>query len=176
MYEVCKVSCYNTDKLMILHQSKQYLLTEGGVSWQMAISGFDPTDDPRVQLALVTRDLRHAEEKIRQIEGTLAQAHTDLGRKESEISHLRDEREDLKLKLELAKRDLKHLQEDNSSKSKASRERAINATLLLAFASGFTGYGINLLTQTPSNVTGIALLAIAIILYWIGARSTALLA
>lgn len=142
----------------------------------MAISESDPIDDPRVQLALATRDLKHTEEKVRQLEGTLAQAHIDLGRKETEISHLRDECEALRLKLELAKRDLKHLQEGNSSKSKASRERAINATLLLAFASGFTGYGINLLTQTPSNLIGIALVAIAIILYWIGARSTALLA
>lgn len=142
----------------------------------MAISDSDPTDDPRVQLALVTRDLRHAEERIRQLEGTLAQAYTNLGRKETEFNQLKDECEDLRLKLELAKRDLKHLQEDSNSKSKVSRERAVNATLLLALASGFTGYGINLLTQTPSNSAGIALLAIAIILYWIGARSTALLA
>jgi Flp pilus assembly protein TadB len=142
----------------------------------MATSGFDLTDDPRVQLALVTRDLRHAEERIRQLEGTLVQAYTNLGRKETEINQLKDECEYLRLKLELAKRDLKHLQEDNSSKSKASRERAVNATLLLALASGCTGFGINLLTQTPSNPAGIALLAIAIILYWIGARSTALLA
>ncbi len=74
----------------------------------MAISGFDPTD-PRVQLELVTRDLRHAEETILQLQTTLAQAYANLGRKEVEVNQLRDEREDLKLKWELAKRDMKHV-------------------------------------------------------------------
>lgn len=160
---------------MILHQSRQYLSMEGGVSWQMAISGFDPTD-PRVQLEILREKLKNSEAIVQQLEKTLAQAYANLGRKEAEANQLKDERDDLKLKWELTKRDLRHLQEDNSSKSEVSKERAVNATLLLAFASGFAGYGVNLLTQTPSNPAGIALLAIAIILYWIGARSTALLA
>ena len=160
---------------MILHQSQQYLFAEGGASWRMAISGFDPTD-PRVQLEIVREQLKHSEVTIYQIEKTLAQAYANLGRKEAGVNQLRDEREDLKLKWELAKRDLRHLEENSSSKNKSSKERAVNATLLLALASAFTGYGINLLTQIPSNEIGIVLIAIAIILYWIGARSTALLA
>ncbi len=139
----------------------------------MAISGFDPTD-PRVQLELANERLKYADERIRQLEGTLAQVYTNLSRKEIEINQLKDEREDLKLKWELAKRDLKHLQE-NSATQKNGKDRAFNATLILALASGFTGWGINLLTSTPRNLVGLVLIAIAIVLYFIGARLTALL-
>src|SRR5712691_11809134 len=114
----------------------------------MAISGFDPTD-PRVQLEIMRERLNNSEVTIRQLEGTLAQAYANLGRKETEINQLRDEREDLKLKWELAKRDLKHIQEKSAKSRNTSKERAVNATLLLALASAFTGYGINLLTQIP---------------------------
>ena len=136
----------------------------------MAISGFDPTD-PRAQLELANERLKYAEEKIRQLEETIKQAKLNWTSKERESNELRDERDDLKLKLGLANHDLKHIQEN-----KASKERAFYATLILALASGSAGWGINLLTQTPSNLVGIVLLAFAIILYYIGGRLTTLLA
>lgn len=143
---------------------------EGGVSWRMAISGFDPTD-PRVQLELVTRDLRHEQENVRQLKETLTQFQSNLISKERELNKLKEEAGDLKLNLGLATRDLNHIRE-----SKASKQRAFYATLILALASGSAGWGTNLLTSAPPNQIGFILLAVAAILYFIGARLTTLLA
>jgi septal ring factor EnvC (AmiA/AmiB activator) len=136
----------------------------------MAKSGFDPTD-PRVQLELVTRDLRHEQEKVRELKESLTQIQSDLIAKERELNNLKDERGDLKLNLGLATRDLKHIKE-----SKTSKQRAFYATLILALASGSAGWGTNLLTSAPPNQIGFILLAVAAILYYIGARLTTLLA
>jgi len=141
----------------------------------MAISGFDPTD-PRVQLELVTRDLRHAEEKIRQLEATLAQAYANLGRKETEINQLRDEREDLKLKWELAKRDLKHIQEKSAKSRNTSKGQAILASILFFLSSGLVGFGTSYLTSTSLNSLGWILMAFAVALYIMGTLLTTLFA
>lgn len=95
----------------------------------MAISGFDSTD-PRVQLELVRRDLKYAEEKIRQLEATLAQVQALLSKKEAEVNQFRDERNDLKLKWELAKSDLRHSEEKYAKRSNFSKGRAIIASIL----------------------------------------------
>src|SRR5260370_13200652 len=76
----------------------------------MGISSFDPTD-PRVQVEVLRERLKNSEERVRQQETEVAQAYTNLGRKESELQRIRDERDDLKIKWEVAKRDLRHTQE-----------------------------------------------------------------
>jgi hypothetical protein len=55
----------------------------------IGMTGFDPTE-PRVQLEVVREKLNNSEIEIRRLEGSLAQAYTNLGRKESELNQLRD--------------------------------------------------------------------------------------
>ncbi len=141
----------------------------------MAISGFDPTD-PRVQLEIMRERLNNSEVTIRQLEGTLAQAYANLGRKETEINQLRDEREDLKLKWELAKRDLKHIQEKSAKSRNTSKGQAILASILFFLSSGLVGFGTSYLTSTSLNSLGWILMAFAVALYIMGTLLTTLFA
>lgn len=141
----------------------------------MAISGFDPTD-PRVQLELVRRDLRHEEEKIQKLEATLAQVHALLSRKEAEINHLREERDDLKLKWELTKRDLRHLEEKFAKSSNSSKGRAIFASILFFLSSALVGFGTSYLTSPLLHSLGWILMAFAVVLYIMGTLLTTLFA
>jgi hypothetical protein len=141
----------------------------------MAISGFDPTD-PRVQLELVTRDLRHEEEKVRQLEAALAQAYANLGRKEAEVNQLRVEREDLKLKWELSKRDLRHLQEKFVKGRNTAKVQVIVASAFFFLLSAFIGLGTNLLTAMPPNELGWIIITVAILFYITGTLFTTRLA
>ena len=141
----------------------------------MAISGFDPTD-PRVQLELARERLKHSEVTIHQLEKTLAQAYANLGRKETEFNQLRDEREDLRLKWELAKRDLKHLQEKFAKSRNTSKGQAILASILFFLSSGLVGFGTSYLTSTSLNSLGWILMAFAVALYIMGTLLTTLFA
>lgn len=141
----------------------------------MAISGFDPTD-PRVQLELARRDLTHADEKIHQLETTLAQAHTLLSKREAENIQIRDERDDLKLKWEMEKRDLRHLEEKFAKSRKISKGQAIVASVFFFLSSASVGLGINLLTAAAPNESGWIIIAVAIIFYITGTLFTSRLA
>lgn len=141
----------------------------------MAISGFDPTD-PRVQLELVREKLKNSEATIYQLEKTLAQAYANLSRKESEANQLRDEREDLRLKWELAKRDLRHLQEKFVKGRNIAKAQAIIASVFFFLSSASIGLGINLLTAMPPNAFGWIIIAIAVVFYITGTLFTTRLA
>jgi ubiquinone biosynthesis protein COQ9 len=137
----------------------------------MAINGFDPTD-PRVQLEILREKFKNAESTIQRLEKVLEQAHANLARKEAEASHLRNERDGLKLKWELAKRDLRYSEEKYTKRSNTSKSRAIIASILFFFSSASVGFGTSYLTSSSFHSVGLILMAFAIALYIMGTLVT----
>lgn len=143
----------------------------------MSINSVDPTD-PSVQLEVLRERLKNSEEKIRQLEGDLAQVYIDLGRKETELKQTRDDRDDLKIKLAVTESGLKHGQELlklSSEKSKIkrniARRRTLSANLLYFLAAVLTGFGTSMLTSTPPNSLGWMMIVFAAAVYFTGAIS-----
>jgi hypothetical protein len=148
----------------------------------MGISGFDPLN-PRVHLEVLRERLKNTEERVRQQEKDLAQVYTNLGRKETELIRIRDERDDLKIKWEVVKRDLKHTQEllllsNQKTTKKTTRAKllAFFASLIFLISSILANIGTGILTSTPPNSLGRVMIAVAIILYIVAALMTTLLA
>lgn len=141
----------------------------------MEMSGFDPTD-PRVRLEVANERLRYEEEKVRQLVDENGRVNKKLGEKENELNRLREVYEQLNIKWNLAERDLQHLREKSDTQRTAAKGRAFYANLLLALASGLTGWGISLLTSTTPDPVGWIMIAAAAVLYIIGYRFTTLLA
>lgn len=143
----------------------------------MSISNIDPSD-PVVQLEVLRERLKFGDEKIRQLEGEVTQLRSDLVRKETELKQIRDDRDELKIKLAVAESSLQYGQEllrlnDQQTKKKgdSARRRIISANLLYFLAAVLTGFGTSMLTSTPSNSLGWMMLVFASITYLIGAIS-----
>lgn len=148
----------------------------------MGISNFDSTD-PRVQLEVFRERLRHLEERVHQQERDLAQAYTNLGRRETELIRIRDERDDLKIKWEVAKRDLRHTQDllvlsnqKITKKSNMTKLLAFSTNMIFLMSSVLANLGTGLLTSTSPNELGRVLITLAIIIYSVAALMTALIA
>ena len=142
----------------------------------MGVSSTDPSD-PGIQLEVLRERLKNSEEKIRQLEGDLAQVYIDLGRKETELKQIRDDRDDLKIELAVAKSGLKHGQEllklsteKTRIKRNNARRRIFSANALHFLAPVLTGFGTGMLISTPPNSLGWMMIVFAAVVYFIGAN------
>jgi hypothetical protein len=145
----------------------------------MSIGSSDPTD-PRFELVQLRERLRYAEERVRQLEDGLKQVYVDLGRKEDQLQRIREERDDLKVKWEVAKADIAHKQEllglaRQKARDKRSRRIGYNifGNMLICLAGVLVAFGTSTLTTMPSSLTGWMLIVSAIALYLVGAVSIA---
>jgi len=146
------------------------------------MSGFDPLDS-KVELEVLRERLKNTEERVRQQEKEFAQVYTNLGRKETELIRIRDERDDLRIKWEVVKRDLKHTQEllllsnqKTLKKRRYAKFQAFAASVTFFVSSVLVNVGTNVLTSTPTNSLGRIIFILAIGTYLLGALLTTLLA
>jgi hypothetical protein len=142
----------------------------------MQVGSFDPIN-PREELA----GLR---ERVLQLEERLKQAYIDLSHKEVELRQIRKERDDLKVKLEVAKNDLEHVQDLlNQSNQKTARKRkggvrlTIAANVVFFVAAVMASVAANYFTAAPPNGAGVIIAgAIALGTYAAGSVITSVLA
>lgn len=148
----------------------------------MGINNFD-ADDPRIQLEVMKERLKFSEEKIHQQEQALEKVYVNLGRQDTNLKRTVEERNELKVELEVTKQKLKHVQESLALSGKKSIKRnttaklqAFLASLLFLLASILASFGTNLLTSTPPNSLGWIMIVLAGVAYTIAALMTTLLA
>lgn len=141
----------------------------------MTVSSFDPTD-PRIELELTRERLKNSEERNRQLEENVKQAFFDLGRKDTELQRIRDERDDVKIKWEVAKIEIGHKQELlmlTGQKKRENRSRSIRynifGNLLICFAGVLVAFGTSILAAPPPNQLGWLIIVSAIVVYFVGA-------
>src|SRR5437879_8664600 len=94
----------------------------------MGINNFD-ADDPRIQLEVMKERLKFSEEKIHQQEQALEKAYVNLGRQDTNLKRTVEERNELKVELEVTKQKLKHVQESLALSGKKSTKRNTTAKL-----------------------------------------------
>ncbi|MBV9688835.1 MAG: hypothetical protein JO202_03890 [Ktedonobacteraceae bacterium] len=149
----------------------------------MGITDPDPTGS-KIQLEVLRERQRHSEDRIRQLEQELAQAYTNLGRKEQELEQIRDERTDLNTKWEVLKKDLHYAQNSLAQNSQVSAKKkttaklqAFFASLIFLLSSVLVNIGTGMLTSSPPNPSlGWTMLVLAVAMYIVGALMTLLLA
>jgi hypothetical protein len=148
----------------------------------MGISGFDPTES-RIELERLRERLRYLEDKVREKDEVLAQVYANLGRKETELERVRDERDDLKIKWTELKGDLKHLQDllaqssqRTTKKRGVAKIQAFFASIIFLVAALLSNLGNSMLTSNPSNSLGGFMITLAVVAYVIAALMTTLLA
>lgn len=136
-----------------------------------------------IQLEVLKERHKHFEDRIREQEKDLTQAYTDLGRKEAELEQIKDERDALKIKWEVMKKDLEHAQDSllqinkkHIKRKNTAKSQAFFASLIFLISSVLVNLGTSMLVSTPPNTLGWVMLSLATAAYLIGALMTTLLA
>jgi len=149
----------------------------------MGVNGPDPIES-KIQLELLRERQRHSEDRIRRLEQELAQAYTNLGRKEKELEQIKEDRADLKIKWEVLKKDLQYAQAALSQSSQTTvkkrtttKYQAFFASIIFLVSSIIANVATGLLTSSPPNPSlGWSMLGLAASVYIIGALMTTVLA
>lgn len=137
----------------------------------MTIGSSDPTD-PQVELARLKERLIRAEERIRQLEDDIKRARDALERKDAELRQVNAEREDYRVNLAEAKKDVEHQEEllklaleKKAASGKRSKILSVSGNLFIFLAGVSGAFGVNLLTAaSPNSVGGWLLIAGALVL------------
>ncbi len=113
---------------------------------------------PKIQLEVLRERQKHFEDKIRQLEQELAQAYTNLGRREREIEQIKVERESLKIKWEVLKQDYQHVKDllaQNGHKAVRKKSlakiQAFVVSLIFLISSVLVNVGTSMFTTAPPN-------------------------
>ncbi len=138
----------------------------------MKMSLYDSMES-KIQVAVLHERQKHFEDKVHSLEQELVRAHTDLGGKEKSLELLREERDELNVKLEV----LRQIREIAPPKGRIKYVQIFSISLLFLLSSIFVNVGTNM---SPANFlkTGLvaAVLVVAALLHltatFLKARST----
>src|SRR5712692_1242339 len=138
--------------------------------------------EPKVQVEVLKERQRHLEERIRHEEQELAKGYVDLGRRERELEQVRGDRDDLRIKCEVVKKDLQHKQESLAQSGRktagdrnVARFQAFFVSLIFLLSSVRVNLGTSALTSIPANLSlGWVILSLAAAAYIIAALMTTL--
>jgi hypothetical protein len=126
----------------------------------MSIGSSDPTD-PRFELVQLRERLRYTEEQVRQLEEDIKQARNALERKDIEIRRISAEREDYRVNLAAASKDVEHQEEllklaleKKEVSGRRSKSLNVSGNLSIFFAGVLAAFGANLLTAATPNSLG----------------------
>jgi hypothetical protein len=149
----------------------------------MEVNDLDPIGS-KIQLEICRENLKHSEDKIRQIEQELTQVNRNLGRKEKELEQVKEERTDFKTRWRLLQNDLQYARDALAQNSQVgakkrtrAKRQAFLVSLIFLVSSILVNFGTSKLTSSPLDLSlGWSLLALAVVTYIIGASMTTLLA
>ncbi|GHO49650.1 hypothetical protein [Ktedonospora formicarum] len=135
--------------------------------------------DPSTELITIREKLKASLQKEKEHEKII----NDLRQKEAEAKSILEERNDLFTKLKLKEQEIdfmrKALEQSNiklTERKKNGQILSFFGDILILISTVFTGWGINLLTSTPSNPIGWLMLAASIALFILNSLMAKILA
>lgn len=139
-------------------------------------------NNPIVQVEVLKVSLKHAEEKISQLEETNKQAYITIGRLEAQLKQATDDFHDMRVKLGVTEQKLTHTQQalkqssqNTTGKNRQTKWRAFLASILFLMTTVLAGVGASMLAASPPNQLGITLIALGAVVYIVAAVLTTLL-
>ncbi len=146
--------------------------------------GIDDSTESRIQLEILRERQKHFEDRVHRLEHELVQVYTDLGGKEKALELLKEEREDLKVKLEVLKKDYQYTRDLlTQSKEKTSQKRrglklqTFCVGLVFLLSSILINVGTNMFTSAPPNPSlAWVIIVFAVILYLVATFLTTIFA
>jgi hypothetical protein len=148
----------------------------------MGTDNIDPIRS-KIQLEVLRERIKYLETRNKQQEKDLLEARDSLRRQDIDLGTMRDERDDLRIKWEVMRSEIKHLQDsltqsnqiNTKSKSILKRQGFI-ASLIFLLSSVLVNVGTTLLTSNPPSPLGWVMIALATASYIVAALMTTLFA
>src|SRR5579859_7773129 len=137
----------------------------------------------KIQLEVLRERIKYLEIKNKEQETNLIEARDGLHLQDVDLGKMRDERDDLRIKWEVMKAEIKHLQDSLTQNSQTStkkrsivKRQGFVASLIFLLSSVLVNVGTTLLTSSPPNSLGWVMMALATVSYIVAALMTTLFA